>query len=269
VKDMTGVGEMLRNAREDQGLSYQDAEQVIKIRAAYLKAIEEERFDALPGTAYAKGFLRSYAKYLHLDDDAVIAAYTASSSALPEENVTLGRKPLQTAPSVFSRSALIVTAVIAVALVVFLSLYFNASWPSASPNIGINEAGPDDPETLPEPEPEPEPETPAKPEEPPIAEGLVVEVAYFAPCWLDVRADGEPVFSGTKGEGESLRIEANEYIEFVSIGASESIAITKNGELLPAFTEHVVRNFRVEADVPRQPEPEAPPDFEEENFGTN
>jgi cytoskeletal protein RodZ len=37
------------------------------IRAKYLRALEDDRFDILPATVYAKGFLRSYADYLGLD----------------------------------------------------------------------------------------------------------------------------------------------------------------------------------------------------------
>ncbi|MDR1604095.1 MAG: DUF4115 domain-containing protein [Gracilibacteraceae bacterium] len=247
---MTGVGEMLREAREDLGLSYQDVEQGIKIRPYYLQALEEEKFDRLPGTAYVKGFLRAYAKYLHLSDDKVMALYLASTAALPEEKIAPPPRPKQPPVSVFRRPALLFTAALAVVVVLALSFYFNQTGlrtpPDAPPtDIGENEPGfgQDQPETLPPDEPEVE--------EPPIIEGLIIEVAYSAPCWLDVRADGEPVFSGTKGEGESLRIEANEYVEFVSIGASEAIVITKNGEELPPFTEHVVRNFRVPADTPR------------------
>jgi hypothetical protein len=246
---MTGVGEMLREAREDLGLSYQDVEQGIKIRAVYLQAIEDEQFDRLPGTAYAKGFLRSYAKYLHLNDDKVMAAYLASAAVLPEEKPAPPLRPKPPSSSLFRRPALLITALVAVVIVVALSLYFNQGGPknpSDPPPAHVSENEPEPGPSQSEPPPE---ET--MPAEPPIVEGLVVEVAYSAPCWLDVRADGEPVFSGTKGEGETLRIEANEYVDFVSIGASEAIVITKNGEELPAFTEHVVRNFRVAADRPR------------------
>ncbi|MDR0434869.1 MAG: DUF4115 domain-containing protein [Gracilibacteraceae bacterium] len=250
---MTGVGETLRAAREDMGLSYQDVERSIKIRAFYIQAIEEERFGELPGAAYVKGFIRSYAKYLRLDDDAVIAAYMSSPPAQREENSPPPAPPprIQSRPPSFRRLALLLTAVVAMVLVVALAFYFGPIGQRPAADAPIDEQNrPEDVVMTPDPVGE-QPEEPAAPAEPEIIEGLVVEVAYFAPCWLDVRADGEPVFSGTKGEGESLRIEANEYVDFVSIGATEAITITKNGELLPEFTEHVVRNFRVVADVPR------------------
>lgn len=249
---MTGVGETLRGAREEMGLSYQDVEESIKIRAVYLRAIEEERFEELPGAAYTKGFMRTYAKFLGLDGDAVIAAYLSMAAVLPEEPAPSAPRRLQGARPAFRRTALLATAAVAVIIVIVLSFYFNpAEQKPISDPPGLSEQN--QPEDA---APPVTPEVSDEPAEPVIIEGLVVEVAYSAPCWLDVRADGEPVFSGTKGEGESLRIEANEYVEFVSIGATEAITITKNGELLPGFTEHVTRNFRVTADVPRL----APPD---------
>jgi cytoskeletal protein RodZ len=64
---MFEIGPALREARERKGLSYGDVEQDTKIRARYIKALEDEHFGVLPGTTYTKGFLRAYADYLGLD----------------------------------------------------------------------------------------------------------------------------------------------------------------------------------------------------------
>jgi hypothetical protein len=61
------IGSSLREARDRQGLELVDAESATKIRAKYLRALEEESFDLLPAQTYVKGFLRSYADYLGLD----------------------------------------------------------------------------------------------------------------------------------------------------------------------------------------------------------
>ncbi len=61
-----GIGERLRNAREARGLSLDEIEAATRIRRRFLEALEAEAFDQLPGTAYAKGFLRTYASYLGL-----------------------------------------------------------------------------------------------------------------------------------------------------------------------------------------------------------
>src|SRR5262245_37257408 len=64
---MFEIGRSLREARERTQVSYSQAEEDIKVRSRYLRALEEEQFGVLPGPTYAKGFLRAYADYLGLD----------------------------------------------------------------------------------------------------------------------------------------------------------------------------------------------------------
>ena len=61
---MFEIGNSLRAARIRQKLELSQAEGDTRIRAKYLRALEDERFDVLPGPAYTKGFLRTYADYL-------------------------------------------------------------------------------------------------------------------------------------------------------------------------------------------------------------
>lgn len=70
-----GIGERLRNTREARGLSLDDVEASIRIRRRYLEALEAETFHAIPGPAYVKGFLRSYAAYLGLPAEELVAMY--------------------------------------------------------------------------------------------------------------------------------------------------------------------------------------------------
>ena len=64
---MFEIGNSLREARVRQQIELGEAELSTKIRARYLRALEEESFDALPAQTYVKGFLRTYADYLGLD----------------------------------------------------------------------------------------------------------------------------------------------------------------------------------------------------------
>jgi hypothetical protein len=61
------IGNSLREARVRQQLELAEVELATKIRARYLRALEEESFDVLPAQTYVKGFLRTYADYLGLD----------------------------------------------------------------------------------------------------------------------------------------------------------------------------------------------------------
>ena len=77
IEPFTGesVAAELRRAREDLGRDLVRISGDLKIRRIYLEAIEEGRFDDLPGTAYAVGFVRAYADYLALDSVEVVRRF--------------------------------------------------------------------------------------------------------------------------------------------------------------------------------------------------
>jgi cytoskeleton protein RodZ len=72
---MFEIGHSLRAARERQGLSYAEVEHATKIRAKYIRALEDEEFTILPSDAYIRGFLRTYVDYLGLDGDVYVEEY--------------------------------------------------------------------------------------------------------------------------------------------------------------------------------------------------
>jgi hypothetical protein len=69
---MASIGTTLREERIRLGLGIDQIEADTKIRAKYLMALEDERFEALPGTAYARAFLRDYAEQLGLDPQELV-----------------------------------------------------------------------------------------------------------------------------------------------------------------------------------------------------
>ena len=69
------IGESLREARARRGIELSDVERATKIRVKYLRAMEEERWEMLPGAAYARGFLRTYGSFLGLDGKALVEEY--------------------------------------------------------------------------------------------------------------------------------------------------------------------------------------------------
>jgi cytoskeleton protein RodZ len=71
----TGIGETLREARRRRGYSLADAAASTRVRESHLAALEEDEFGALGSDVYVRGFLRSYAKFLGLDADALLEQY--------------------------------------------------------------------------------------------------------------------------------------------------------------------------------------------------
>ena len=74
---MFEIGNSLREARVRQGLDHSQVELATKIRAKYVRALEEEEFEVLPTGTYIKGFLRSYAEYLGLDGQLYVDEYNS------------------------------------------------------------------------------------------------------------------------------------------------------------------------------------------------
>src|ERR671937_2706944 len=75
---MPTIGETLREARMRQRLDIADVEARTKIRAKYLRALENEEFGLLPGSTFVRTFLRTYAELLGLDPHRLVEEYRAN-----------------------------------------------------------------------------------------------------------------------------------------------------------------------------------------------
>ena len=72
---MPEIGETLREARMRRRIDMAEVEAATKIRAKYLRALESEEWDLLPGPTFVKTFLRTYAEYLELDSRLLVEEY--------------------------------------------------------------------------------------------------------------------------------------------------------------------------------------------------
>jgi cytoskeleton protein RodZ len=81
----TGVGQELAAAREARGLALADVAQQLKFGARQLEALEQERFEALPGATFARGMVRSYARLLKLDPEPLVERI-AGRFEIPDSN---------------------------------------------------------------------------------------------------------------------------------------------------------------------------------------
>lgn len=77
-----GVGELLRDRREELGLDLDEVGESLRIKPIYLAALEQGRAQDLPGPAYAIGFIRAYAHYLGFDAERVLERYKAETAAV-------------------------------------------------------------------------------------------------------------------------------------------------------------------------------------------
>jgi Helix-turn-helix domain len=72
---MAEIGQTLRETRMRNRIDITEVEAATKIRAKYLRALENEEWDLLPGPTFVKTFLRSYADYLGLDARLLVEEY--------------------------------------------------------------------------------------------------------------------------------------------------------------------------------------------------
>jgi len=74
----SGVGTILRRARTRREIELSEVEAATRIRLRYLRAIEDEEWDVLPGGVYRRGFIRTYATFLGLDGERLVEDYRQS-----------------------------------------------------------------------------------------------------------------------------------------------------------------------------------------------
>ncbi|MGB9487356.1 MAG: RodZ domain-containing protein [Terriglobia bacterium] len=84
---MAGFGEYLRREREMRGVSLEEISTATKISIRFLKAIENEELSKLPGGIFTRSFVRTYARYLGLDEERVLADCQLAGQQKPEVDI--------------------------------------------------------------------------------------------------------------------------------------------------------------------------------------
>jgi cytoskeletal protein RodZ len=122
---MPEIGDQLRETRMRNRIDITEVEAATKIRAKYLRALENEEWELLPGPTFVKTFLRTYADYLGLDARNLVEAYRAryerpSGSELTPFGTNLGGRRTRPRRPVIAPWMLVVVGVIALIAVLFV-----------------------------------------------------------------------------------------------------------------------------------------------------
>ena len=237
---MFALGASLEEARRRQGLDLKQVEEATYIGRRYLRALEEERFELLPGDAYAKGFLRAYAEFLgldakrYLDELSARLAERAPEPALVAQPLRLRRRR---APLAWLRRWPVLVGVVFAAVLGVLAWQYGGSGSSRplSPPTPLR--------SLPRAAP-PKPPPTSQPTTPQPAPALSLK-AVRGPCWLDVHAftaSGKLIYSGTLAEGGTLRFSLRRPL-WIRLGAPRNLDAAIAGKPavgLPTQTANVV-----------------------------
>ncbi|MEA2206074.1 MAG: hypothetical protein QOE77_2850 [Blastocatellia bacterium] len=119
----TTIGEKLRTAREESGVSLRDISEQTRISMRYLEAIENDDYKRLPGGIFNKSFIKAYARYIAFDEKEAIESYLATLREKGEsvDEVQTAPKSLVYTDANSSRSPL-VTLLLAILILGVLSL---------------------------------------------------------------------------------------------------------------------------------------------------
>ena len=229
---MFEIGNSLREARLRQGLDLARVEDETKIRAKYLQALEDERFDVLPAETYVKGFLRTYAEHLGLDGQLYVDEFTSRFASADEPlvaNPPPRRQRARTSESSFVVVALAGIVAVAVLVVVAFTI---ANDGSTEPEARVGEAS--QPDDAGGPADTTADAGPSKKQ----ARARLALTAARGPCWVTVRSgapNGQLLFQGTIDQGKTLRFTGRRLWLVFGDAPSENLVVRLNGRRVRSF----------------------------------
>jgi cytoskeleton protein RodZ len=162
MRKMPTVGETLKQRRLERNLSLDEVAEVTKIGVFFLQALESNEFKKLPRGAFPKMFVRSYARYLGLDDDKVVQMFyeqLAAAEAVPESFAAVSAPTSRSMRK--SRRTVQGIAAIAILLALSVSAYlvYQAQESGVAEGNSSGQASPKPPPRWTPPEPKPSPPT--------------------------------------------------------------------------------------------------------------
>jgi len=221
---MFEIGQSLREARLKRDLTPADVQKAIRIRDRYLQALEEERWELLPGDAYVKGFLRTYADYLGLDGSLYVEEYN-SRFANPDE--------LQLVPERFARTKTPLAGVgflrplLAVLVIVAIvgGIAAIAAWqlsgtPGAKQGVAPSTSAPTTHHVV-----------TALPTE-------ALLVASRGNCWLAIHTgsrNGALIYEGTLAQGRKLPVKLTSGPVWMTVGNPPALDVRLGGKVAPGL----------------------------------
>lgn len=262
------LGELLREARLEKGMTLEEVENLTKIRKRYLEAIEEGQFNVLPGSFYVRAFVKNYAETVGLDAEQVLRIYR---NVIPDpgainEGEAYPTQRRRRSVNTEKWSKLASTLVFLCFLVVVAGFIYYYIKENAEPRGEIDENVPitqnedyserdksnleelgaePNPDPLPKQEPPPEPETKPDPVLAKVgtengtdiyvlknADKLYIRMESLTnDCWYavyDGGYKGDQIDTGTVSAGDSRNYEFDEAGHF-HLGFAKTIKLTVNG----------------------------------------
>lgn len=213
------VGYLLKRTREVREIELEEVSKKTKISVRFLQAIEEGRWNILPGDVFIKGFIRAYAQYLGLNPEEVVEKYV--QERMPKERV-----PESEIKEKKEKKNIIWVPLIFLFLLALVFIYFSLPKKSKKPEK-------ENPPAISEEliQEKPAEKVPASKEEKPR-----IELLFTRHCWLKVEVDGKNVFEGFKEASDKLEYNFKESF-VLKVGDAGALQIIKEGIPQPRLGE--------------------------------
>lgn len=209
-------GQILRAARQERGLSLEDAERGTRIRRQFLEALEADDYDRLPAPVYTRGFIRTYARWLGLDPEPILSLFPERPAPPEFKPLPVVRNPESAWP-----------ARILVGLVVLLLL--GAAYAVVRLAGTAREApGPGPVLTVSTPPPAP---TSAPPTPTPVIDQVQVQLRVVERAWVAVTVDDRQVFQGILEVGDTRTWTGRQRVA-IRCGNAGGVEVYLNGRRL-------------------------------------
>ena len=241
---MWTLGETLRQARLDKGVSLADAARDTRIRRSYLEALESEDLASLPAAVYTRGFLRTYAEYLGLGAQAMVDLYQPPARREPSPTLRPAVPRVAIPRQIPLRPALY--GIGGVAFLVMLVFAWNwyqdvqHSLREGDTTFRTVRAGTPTPSgaRLPTPfpiaiaspsptlTPTPEPTPPPSPT--PVIDGILVEFKTNARVYVEAAVDGKQVLAETLPAGTQRQLPLASESVVMRAGNGSAVDVTVN-----------------------------------------
>lgn len=242
---MASFGENLRRERELRGVTLAELAEATKVSVRYLTALENDQFDRLPGGVFNRGFVRSVARYLGLDEREWVGAFVHAAREEPEilaryaPAPPAARTPRQSWTGFVLLLVLFGAGLFAVhsvrarrAAETLPALFFpKAKAPEPASQAAAATSTPIVPTanaSLTKPAPSNQPPT-VQAEETLI--DLQLQVFSIEDAWVSISADGRILYEGMMKPRETRVFRADSHLD-VRTGNASALVLTLNGETL-------------------------------------
>ncbi|MBD3413886.1 MAG: DUF4115 domain-containing protein [Candidatus Aminicenantes bacterium] len=241
---MNSVGQELKKERELRGISLKEIADNTKVSIRYLRALEEDKFDILPGKFFIKSIIKTYSDYIGLDQEAILDQFHHTIQMIKQESSEPEVKEEdEVTPTEIPRRFKILLRIAGYLIIAILSVVIVLLLIRSHRSATVDESTISSELPL------------SKKQLSPELNALIpyrkmrLKITFRQETWIEIFCDQELHFSGLKQPGESLSATAeNEFL--IHVGNAGGLSFSINGREGKSLGKSgdVLRNLKITSD---------------------